>query len=164
MNKLYVMVGIPGSGKSTFIKNHLKETDKVVSRDEIRFSLVAEEEEYFSHEKEVFRKYVDTIAEYLAYGNDVYADATHLNESSRGKLLRALGKSLVGVEIIAVYIKVPVTTAITQNELRKGRSYVPTQQIKRMKSSLTEPMFLEGFHQIYIVEQNQKIKHKIDFI
>ena len=53
MKKLYVMCGGPGSGKSTWIKKNLptfKGYTKVVSRDEIRFSLVKEGEEYFSKE------------------------------------------------------------------------------------------------------------------
>ena len=45
------MVGAPGAGKSTFIKNNkdkLCGSVNIVSRDEIRFSLLKDGDEYFS--------------------------------------------------------------------------------------------------------------------
>lgn len=42
MANLILMCGVPGSGKSTWAKQHLKPSDVYISRDEIRFSLVAE--------------------------------------------------------------------------------------------------------------------------
>ena len=50
MKNFYVLCGIAGSGKSTWINNHLaafKGYTKVVSRDDIRFMIVNEDEEYF---------------------------------------------------------------------------------------------------------------------
>ena len=48
MAKLFLMMGIPGSGKTTWTSKYLRKLDKYVSRDEVRFSMVAENEEYFS--------------------------------------------------------------------------------------------------------------------
>jgi predicted kinase len=45
MTVLYLMCGIPGSGKSTWIKQNKIESDAVISRDVVRFSLVKEHEE-----------------------------------------------------------------------------------------------------------------------
>lgn len=54
MADLFLMSGIPGAGKSTFLKNRIKkDTSVVISRDVIRFSIVKPEENYFSHEDEV---------------------------------------------------------------------------------------------------------------
>ena len=60
-NKLYVMIGVPGSGKSTFIKNNKKEKDIYVSRDQIRFKYLKEGEPYFTHEKQVFKEFLFEI-------------------------------------------------------------------------------------------------------
>lgn len=66
MNKLHIVMGIPGSGKSTWIENHLYESSVRISRDEVRFSMVSEEEEYFSKEKAVFKEFIYRINECLA--------------------------------------------------------------------------------------------------
>ena len=51
MKKVWLMCGIPASGKSTWAREHQEMFGGViVSRDEIRFSIVKDDEEYFSHE------------------------------------------------------------------------------------------------------------------
>ena len=66
MPKLYILCGPSGCGKSTYAKK-IMENKKMsyVSRDEIRFSIVKDEEDYFSHEKEVFKHFVAAIVHYL---------------------------------------------------------------------------------------------------
>ena len=161
--KLYLLMGCPGSGKSTYLNDRIKNGDGVViSRDIIRFSLVSEDEEYFSRENEVYELFVKGIANALKFNKEVYADATHLNELSRAKLLRALGKNLKGVEVNVIYVRVPVEVAIQRNENRIGtRAYVPKSVIRRMYSQTTMPIKEEGFEHIYIVDENGKEKEII---
>lgn len=147
-NKLYVMIGVPGSGKSTFIKNNKKEKDIYVSRDQIRFKYLKVGEPYFSCEKQVFKEFLFEISEALKAGRDVYADATHLNRVSRAKLIRGLDVPLNDIEIIAVYIRESLGTCLTQNAMRQGRSFVPEVQIRSMYANLEVPTTQEGFSKI----------------
>lgn len=152
-SKLYLMMGAPGSGKSTYLKTRFSQPPIVVSRDEVRFSMVKEDEEYFSKEKEVFAEYIEQIRTAIKFNAEVFADATHLNESSRAKVLRALGSDLRDVEVNVIWVRVPVEVAITQNELRMGtRAYVPKSVIRRMYSQATMPSKEEGFEHIYIFD------------
>lgn len=156
-SKLYLMCGIPGSGKSTYLKTRFSQSSRLISRDEIRFSMVNEDEEYFSKEKAVYAEFIRQIKEALETNTEVFADATHLNEISRTKTLQSLGESLKDVEVNVIWIKVPLETALVQNENRKGtRSYVPRGAIRRMFSQLTMPTKEEGFDHIYIVENGKE--------
>lgn len=150
MSTLYVMCGIPGSGKSTWVKNNLTENDKHISRDEIRFSMVNRREEYFSKEDKVFEQFCLDIAAALKKGYNVFADATHINRGSRRKLLQQV--AMYADSIKAIEVCTPISIALERNEGRKdeGLRYVPPSAIKRMYSQYEEPDYDEGFDEILI--------------
>ena len=163
-HKLWILVGIPGSGKSTWIQNHknsFKTPYKIISRDDIRFSFLKnDDDDYFKYEKQVFNEFIKQIKESLQKNKETYVDATHINESSRGKLLRALGLSLKDIEINAIVVQVPINIALKQNAYRTGRKLVPEQAIKQMHSQMTIPTIEEGFDHIYIykyIEAENKV-------
>lgn len=155
MSKLILMVGIPGSGKSTWVKNHLTENDVVVSRDEVRFSIIGENDEYFSKENQVFAEFCRQINENLKAGKNVFADATHLNELSRRKLLNGVRGYK---ELEAVVLSTVCEEALKRNSNREGtRSFVPESVIKRMSSQFVFPDLSEGFSTIYSVTPDKPI-------
>lgn len=161
MSNLYLMMGCPGAGKSAWLKKYIAKdlNSKIVSRDQIRFSLVEENEEYFSHEKQVYNDYIYYINNWLRSDFDVYADATHLNVASRRKLLNHIYVETESISII--YIKTPLFISLEQNKKREGtRAYVPESQLRRMYYQIEEPTFEEGFDNIYIVEPNKTIQIK----
>ena len=164
-SKLWIMVGVPGSGKSYWIKNHrdyFAGSLAVASRDTIRFMKVKEDEEYFSKEKEVFKTFIEHIKAGLEHFDNTIADATHLNASSRGKLLRALGESLEDVEVNAIVMDSCLAKCLEQNNQRAGRELVPETAIRNMFSNFTMPTLEEGFDNIYIYRRNEdKIIYEI---
>ena len=66
----YIMSGVPGCGKSTWARKFASENDNVVhiSRDEIRFSLLKDGEDYFAHEDDVITIFYAKINEALSAG------------------------------------------------------------------------------------------------
>lgn len=142
-NKIvWMMVGAPGSGKSWVAQHTLMRGLgwRYISRDEVRFSIVKDEEEYFSHENKVYREFINRIKSALNEEGvfNVIADATHLNYASRRKLLRALGRS-GGNGVIPVVIQNDVSEMIKNNEMRSGRSCVPHSVVYRMNAQATDP-------------------------
>ena len=133
MPRLFIMCGLPASGKSTFAQQFIKNNDiRYVSRDEIRFSIIKKDEEYFSHEKEVFKKFAGTIAQTLVDGFDVIADATHLNRISRDKLIRAIDQYTTEYTITYIVLETSLETCMERNALREGRARVPDSVMKNM--------------------------------
>lgn len=146
---LYILCGVPGSGKSYFAKNHLMKNDEnlyYVSRDEVRYSIITDEDEYFSKENEVFQMFINKIKYYLDSKtfacSGVIADATHLNWASRRKLLNALGilnGAYSNLEIIPIVVRPGLDVAFERNNQREGRAKVPEDVVKRMYNSQTSP-------------------------
>lgn len=166
MKTLFLMIGCPGSGKSTWIKEnlpHLKGYTVVESRDAIRFSLVKEDEEYFSKENEVYTKFVDNIKNDLETDGveNVIADATHLNEKSRCKLLFALRHVTIPFKVVGIYFQVSEQWCLDHNELRAGtRAFVPRAQVKRMYHQLVFPSYDEGLDEVFVYSPEEEWKYK----
>ena len=155
---LYLMVGVPGSGKSTYVKNILKDGDIYISRDEIRYSLLTEEDDYFAKENEVIKTFINNIDKSLVneeYCGDVYADATHLSPKSRAQVLNKLkNKDKVSV----IYLDIPLNIILERNAQRKGRALVPENVVRRMYNSIILPTKEEGIEELIIIDENQNVK------
>ena len=144
---LYLLCGIPGSGKTTWVLRNIKQNGGIhVSRDAVRFSMISDEDEYFSKEDEVFYAWISKIQEALEDKegpDDIYVDATHISQNSRNKTLDRL--DLRNATIIPVYLNTSLEKTIEQNELRSGRSYVPKSVVRRMSSQMTPPTMNEKY-------------------
>lgn len=160
--KVYLMVGIPGSGKSTWIKSQLEKTGGAwISRDEVRFSMVKENEEYFSKENDVFAQWIKNIN--IAIKDEsienIYVDATHISEASRNKTLLRL--NLSNADVVPVVMATPLDLCIERNAQRSGRSCVPVSVIENMyKSFCSYPVHKDlawKYKEIlYIIEREVK--------
>ena len=134
--KVWILSGCPGSGKTTWAKEQIAEKGGVhCSRDEIRFSLLKEGEDYFSHEDEVVRIWTEKVHQAILSpdAGDVYIDATHLTEKSRAKVINSLPTT--NYIIIIVFFDIPLETCLERNEQREGRAKVPRSVIRRMHAS-----------------------------
>ena len=160
MRTLYVMMGIPASGKSTFIqKNYNPETDIIVSRDKIRFEFLELEDPYFSKEEEVYKRFIYEINEGLINNKNVFADQTTLNKKARTKLFNAL--KVKPYQIAIIYMDTPLEIALERNAQRTGRERVPDESIINMYNSIDFPTASEPIN--YILKVNEKGEQNITY-
>ena len=150
---LYILCGPSGCGKSTWAKNDVRMKHcAYVSRDEIRYSIVKDNEDYFSHEKEVFRRFISEIIKNMKMGFDTIADATHLNEFSRRKLTQAIDMYITDYNIIYVTFDINADTCVSRNAHREGRANVPENIIRNMCRDFRMPTKDEDDRVIDIIE------------
>ena len=105
--KAFLMVGLPGSGKSTWIKNSLPANIPIISRDIIRFKLGftkgVDQKAVLSKDKEdtVTEYEMGMIHNYLANGNDIVIDDINTGKYRKNmiKFLRDNGAEVIGVRM-----------------------------------------------------------------
>lgn len=145
MNKLYMLIGLPASGKPTIAKELSKlEGAIIVSSDEIRQELLGDINDQSQNTK-VFEEVEKRIKEGLLKGNVIY-DATNINYKKRRAFLQRLNK--IEVEKIAVLVATPYEECIERNANRDRK--VPEEVIKRMYFNFYIPQYYEGFDDIQI--------------
>lgn len=157
--KVYVLSGPPASGKSTWVRANLTPGSEWISRDNVRFAIVKEDEDYFSHEDEVFDTFIAYINQTLENPNieKVFIDATHLNRRSRNKTLSRVHKQNIG-ELNCVCFSTPRELCQSRNQLRSGRARVPSTAIDNMFNAYFYPSANEGFDHIYEVDKDGNTK------
>ena len=159
--KVFVMCGPAGSGKSTWLIKQMKpKTDVCISRDNIRFGLLKEGEDYFAHENDVKEIFYNSIADNTSasYWENIYIDATHLNPRARRDTMWNISKYC---SVIAVSFEVPAEVAIERNKKRSGLAQVPDNVIWNMKSRYKIPSLDEGFDEIWHVDAEGVITKEV---
>lgn len=152
MSDIILMVGIQGSGKSTWVKKFMEEHENSMcaSRDSIRKALIGEEE-YFSKEEEVWAEFCNLIIKGIDAENpwdNILIDATHISIASRRKILNELVKNANNTNkfnLKIVVMDTPLITCLHRNDERKGFEFVPKSVIKRFNEQFEMPT-LEEFH------------------
>ena len=159
--KVFVMCGPAGSGKSTWLIKQMKpKIDICISRDNIRFGLLKEGEDYFAHENDVKEIFYNSIANNTSspYWENIYIDATHLNPRARKSTMWNISKHC---SVIAVSFEVPAEVAIERNKKRSGLARVPDNVIWNMKSRYKIPSLNEGFDEIWHVDAEGVITKEV---
>lgn len=148
-------MGCPASGKTSYAHRVEKACEALgnltyrhISRDAIRFSLVRENEDYFSKETEVFETFVSEVQKAIDDKiNVIVIDATHISKGSRKKILSRLIHTY-GYELEVVVFDVPIEILKERNQFREGRAKVPDSAIENMYYNFSEPTIeeLQEYH------------------
>jgi predicted kinase len=156
MNKLYVLVGVPGSGKSTWVKNQLWTLGlTVVSTDAFVEDYARSVGKTYS---EVFEEYMPTAVELMTkqvifareHGHTIIWDQTSTTIQTRAKKIRMLPDYYK----IAVVFKTPPSVELQKRLASRPGKNIPWEVVSNMASQLeSEPPSLEeGFNEIWYAE------------
>ena len=130
-DSLVIMVGIPGSGKSTIAKKIANNETQIISTDKIRGEINGSEESQ-SNTKEVFNEYHRRIDENLKNGELTIADATSIQDYARQNLYTIAQKYNRPIRIIIMNIS--LEQSLAQNNKRDRK--VLEEVIKKMFNEL----------------------------
>lgn len=144
MATLYIMSGIPGSGKTTYAKEQLSHAVYIGS-DAIRKELYGKEMTFRGYWL-VHQIMIERAFSYLREGRDVVVDSVHGSVESRRRYFRILPP---GADVTVVYMDIPVSTALSNN--RKRKRHVPSAGIIFLSRLISPPALKEGFDQIILV-------------
>ena len=152
MAKCYILIGVPGSGKSTWIKSQPFDWGRTV---------VASTDDYVDAEalrqgktySEIFK---DTMPDAVAYmaktvvdavkeGKDIIWDQTSVTVPSRAKKFRMLPANY---EVIAVVFNTPDKAELARRLASRPGKEIPKYVIESMRANWQEPTKAEGFVQI----------------
>jgi predicted kinase len=151
MPHCYQLVGVPASGKSTWVKNQEWADDcVVVSTDEF---VEAHAQEVGKTYSEVFAEYMptavnlmsDKVVEARKAGKDIIWDQTSTTISSRGKKFRMLPD----YEHIAVVFKTPEAAELARRLASRPGKEIPWDVVQYMITNWEEPTSDEGFKEIW---------------
>lgn len=131
--EIIVLVGIPGSGKTTLAQNSFSKYHRI-NLDTLHTRSKEDEE----------------IANSLSSRQDLIIDNTNATKKSRSKYIQS-GKRF-GVTVRAIYLKTPVELALQRNASRIGKARVPDNAVRFYFKIIQPPSIEEGFDRVDVVE------------
>ena len=129
------MVGLQGSGKSTWVAEHLAGTHVVVSKD------------HWPRARHREARQQRVVAELLAEGRSVVVDNTSPSVAERAPLVALAAAA--GVPARAVFLDVPLETCRERNGARTAP--VPLVGLHSAAGRLVAPTTAEGFTDVLVV-------------
>lgn len=133
-----ILIGIQGSGKSTFARTRFADTHIRISRDVVRTA----------HRERVLQYAC------LSIEQSFVADNTHPEPRSRAALIAAARAA--GFRVVAYYFPPDVPAALLRNAARDGRSRVPDIAIHATAARLVAPTKSEGFDALFRVRTSDQ--------
>ena len=150
-SKCYQLVGVPGSGKSTWISNQDWALGLTVVSTDMWVEIYAKEQgKTYS---EVFTEYMPTAVDLMAeqvvfareHGHDIIWDQTSTTVKSRERKFRMLPD----YEHIAVVFKTPDAEELNRRLASRPGKIIPPKVVQDMLDNFEMPNEAEGFAQIW---------------
>lgn len=130
---LVIMIGYPGSGKSTWCKKNLP-SYSYVSRDV----------------QKDMKKCVLKCKQELQDGNNVVIDNTNYSIEMREKFISIANEECA--QCVAVHINTSMNQSQTWNDTREKENRVPTIVFYKYRKNFQSPTIDEGFDEVFVIE------------
>ena len=132
MKRAVIMIGIQGSGKSTFCQKYLPDfcrvnLDTLKTRNRERI----------------------LIAQCHAEGLDYVVDNTNATKADRARYIPAAIEA--GYRVVGYFMQSQLQDCIRLNEAREGKARIPATAIAMTSNKLEMPNRAEGFDELYFV-------------
>ncbi|HEV7501470.1 MAG TPA: AAA family ATPase [Vicinamibacteria bacterium] len=135
MLELAILIGLPGSGKTSFFRAHLAETHAHVSKD------------LMGGARDKGRRQVEDAGRALRAGRSAVVDNTNPRAADRAPLI-ALARA-EGARVVAYVLLTPAKEAAARNRARVGPARVPDVAVFVTAKRLEPPTPGEGFDAVY---------------
>jgi predicted kinase len=150
---VYVLVGVPGAGKSTWIKNQTWASDCVYVSTDMFVELEAERQGKTYND--VFKDYMPTAVDLMVEqvvaareaGKDIIWDQTSVNVKSRKKKF----VMLPDYEHIAVVFNTPDMKELTKRLASRPGKHIPQEVVSSMIRTFELPTEKEGYKEVWHV-------------
>ncbi|PRY43232.1 protein phosphatase [Geodermatophilus tzadiensis] len=156
---LVVLIGVSGSGKSTFARRHFRAT-QVVSSDSCR-GLVADDENDQSATPAAFDLLHHIAGVRLRAGRLTVVDATNVKREDRASLV-ALAREH-DVLPVAVVLDVPEGECLARNAARPDRD-LPPEVVRRQRTDLRRGLRglgREGFRKVHVLDGTEEVERAV---
>ncbi|MGY1759895.1 polynucleotide kinase-phosphatase [Geodermatophilus sp. SYSU D00779] len=156
---LVVLIGVSGSGKSTFARRHFAPT-QVLSSDSCR-GLVADDENDQSATPAAFALLHHIAGIRLHGGRLTVVDATNVKAEDRASLVRLAREH--DVLPVAIVLDVPESECLARNALRPDRDLAPG-VVRRQRADLRRGLRglgREGFRKVHVLDGTEEIERAV---
>jgi len=131
-----VLIGIQGSGKSTFYSQRFASTHARISLDELKTR----------------RREQEVLEAYLRLGRPFVIDNTNVRAADRARYIAAA--KAAGFRVTGYFLDASLRDALRRNKLRAGKEAIPVPGVVGTLKRLERPSFQEGFDELYSVSRD----------
>jgi len=157
----YMMIGLPGSGKSTWVKENIFDTRvKIFSTDNLieeaaKRAGLTYNEVFEDNIEEATKTFFSGIRDAVAKGEDILVDRTNLTRKSRKKILDMIPDDYTKV---AVLVKCDNLFLHEHRLMNRPGKNIPSNVIDNMRRTFEEPSIKEDFSSITLVNSAQHLE------
>ena len=131
-----IMMGLQGSGKSTFYSRHLADEFVRVNLDTLKTR----------HQEKLL------IEECMQNERNFAIDNTNPTRLDRERYIKPAREA--GYRVIGYFLESKIKDCMQRNALREGKARVPEKAIAATSNKLEIPSYEEGFDELYFVKNN----------